>query len=276
MLTYILPLVDLVFPTTGGSKTRTVNSYKDLGITVTPTLSWSEHIRIICKRAYSSLHTIRRVIPSKSTMSLRKRLYLSNIRSHVTYGSQVWNPHLLKDINNLEKIQRRATKFILQDSTLSYRDRLIQTGLLPLTMWLELQDILFLVKHIKEPSDNYNILDHVRFRASVTRSSTTTTARHFYYNRIVRLWNRLPEINLEHSVASIKANVTKFLWNHFLHYFDPSNTSAAHVHVVSHHFTEFLLAFFLTLFNHSPASPSLVSCCQHVLCSCYTPSFKIE
>ena len=189
-------------------------------------------IRNICKRAYSSLHTIRRIIPPKSSIGL---LYLTNIRSHLTYGSQVWNPHLLKDIKSLKKVQRRASKFILQDCTLTYRDKL---RLLPLAMWLELQDILFLVKHIKQLSDNFNILDHVRFNVSVTRSSAkrhlvhnytrTTTARHFYYNRIVRLWNRLPEINLENSVTSIKAFLTKSLWNHFLHHFNPDNTCSFH------------------------------------------------
>ena len=60
-------------------------------------------------------------------------------------------------VKSLEKIQRRA---ILQDWTFTYRDRLI----LPLATWLELQDILFLVKDIKQPSDNFNILDHVKFK----------------------------------------------------------------------------------------------------------------
>ena len=58
-----------------------------------------------------------------------------------------------------------------------YRDKLIPIGLLPLATWLELQDILFLVKHIKQPSDNFNI----RFRDSVTRSSAK---RHLMHNYI--------------------------------------------------------------------------------------------
>ena len=27
--------------------------------------------------------------------------------------------------------------------------------------WLEIQDVLFLLKHIKLPADNFNIFDHV-------------------------------------------------------------------------------------------------------------------
>ena len=40
----------------------------------------------------------------------------------------IWKPHFLKDIANLERIQRRATKYILNDyyrSTTNYKDRLI-------------------------------------------------------------------------------------------------------------------------------------------------------
>ena len=65
------------------------------------------------------------------------------LRSHSIYGSQVGRPDPLKGSKNLEQMQRRAAKFILQDSTPNYRERLICLELLPLFMRLELQDILF-------------------------------------------------------------------------------------------------------------------------------------
>lgn len=215
-----------------------VDTHKDLGITVTASLNWSKHIGEICKRAYAVLYTLRRIIPRRSSVGLRRRLYLSNIRSVLTYGSQVWNPPLLQDIKRLEQLQRRATKFILQESKLSYKERLINLVLLPLVMWLELQDVLFLIKQMKSPSDNFNIFEYVRFNQSSSRSSTkkhlvhnytkTNKARHFYFNRVVRLWNKLPEINLENSFSNIKVYLTKFLWNYFLHSFDPENICSYH------------------------------------------------
>ena len=222
----------------GSCPITSVDTHKDLGITVSASLTWSKHIAKICRRAYTALYTLRRIIPQRSSVGLRRRLYLSNIRSLLIYGSQVWNPHLLQDIKSLEQVQRRATKFILQESKLGYKERLINLDFLPLTMWLELQDILFLIKHMKSPSDNFNIFEYVRFNESASRSSTkkhlvhnytrTNKARHFYYNRVVRLWNKLPEINLESSVAYTKVYLTKILWNHFLHSFDPDNTCSYH------------------------------------------------
>ena len=50
---------------------------------------------------------------------------------------------LMKNVKNLEQMQRTATKFILHDSTSNYKERLIYLELFPLTMWLEFQNILF-------------------------------------------------------------------------------------------------------------------------------------
>ncbi len=52
----------------------------------------------------------------------------------VTYCSApLWRPHLSKGIQLLENIQRRATKFILNDFISDYKTRLTSLRLLPLT-----------------------------------------------------------------------------------------------------------------------------------------------
>ena len=79
------------------------------------------------------------LLPSRST---KLSLYKSLIRPKLLYCSQVWRPHKVKDIKNSERIQRRATKFFLQDYLSSYRDRLITLNLLPLSQ----QHSLFLLK----------------------------------------------------------------------------------------------------------------------------------
>ena len=40
------------------------------------------------------------------------------------YASQIWNPHLIRDIQALEKVHRRATKLVPELQHLSYDDRL--------------------------------------------------------------------------------------------------------------------------------------------------------
>ena len=98
-------------------------------------------------------------------------LYISLVRSKLIYSSQLWNPYLIKDIVMLERIQRRATKFILNDYTSSYKSRLLKLNILPLMYQFDYYDILFFVKHIKHPTDSFNILNYVSFSHSSTRSS---------------------------------------------------------------------------------------------------------
>ena len=39
-------------------------------------------------------------------------VYKSMVRPHLDYCIQAWKPHLRKDVDRLEKVQRRATKMI--------------------------------------------------------------------------------------------------------------------------------------------------------------------
>ena len=73
-------------------------------------------------------------------------LYITLVRSKICYCSQIWRPHLIKDIKAFEQIQQHATKYILNNFTSDYKSRLIALKLLPLMYWLvlELQDISFM------------------------------------------------------------------------------------------------------------------------------------
>ena len=51
-------------------------------------------------------------------------LYKSMVRPHLDYCIQAWKPHLRKDIDKLEKVQRRATKMIEGLESLGYLERL--------------------------------------------------------------------------------------------------------------------------------------------------------
>ena len=183
---------------TNGTAILHSTSYRDLGIVVNEQLSWSEHISTLCSKAYRSFHVIRRNIPSTSSVGLKKQLFLALIRSHFAYGSQLWRPILARDILRLERVQRRVTKFICMDTSLGYKARLLHLQLLPLVLWLELQDVLLLVRCLKDPPDNFNVRDYVTFSDNSTRAAAagklayqfkrTSTGRHYYFNRVVRLY----------------------------------------------------------------------------------------
>ena len=125
----------------------------------------------------------------------------------------VANTHLMKDITKIEQLQRRATKYILQDYISDYKTRLTKLQLLPLMYILEISDIMFFINSIKNPTSSFNINSYVSFSNSGTRSSAlklrhntsfTNKQRHFYFNCICRLWNSLPIINTNLSTFTIK------------------------------------------------------------------------
>jgi len=80
--------------------------------------------------------------------------------SQLLYCTQIWNPHLMKDILTLEQIQHRGTKYLLNDYTSSYKTHLVKLRILPLMYLLELQDI------------KLNSLGHIKLIISFSSSGT--------------------------------------------------------------------------------------------------------
>ena len=104
--------------------------HKDLGIILSSDLSWSHHYKAIVSSALKFFHLIRRQLASNHSVSLKLSLYITLIRSKLTYCSQIWRPRLVKDIKFLESVQRKGSKFILNDFTSNYKGRLIALDLL--------------------------------------------------------------------------------------------------------------------------------------------------
>ena len=142
----------------------------------------------------------------------KKKLYISLVRSRLIYSSQLSNPYLIKDIVILERIQRHATKFILNDYSSNYKSHLLKLNILPLMYQFDYYDILFFIKHIKYPTDNFNIFNHVTFSHGSTRSSSHSKLHHkysannllrnSYFCRLPKIWNSLPPIDLNQSDLS--------------------------------------------------------------------------
>ena len=150
------------------------------------------------------------------------------------YCSQIWRPYLRKDI---KLVQRRATKFILNDYSLDYKSRLLKLNLLPLTM-LYIYDICFFVKSLKQPSTSFNITDFVSFSHNSNRSGSHLKLVHqlakanrynqFYFTRLLRLWNALPTMDLSKSYITIVNNIKRIFWEYFVCNFDQSNICTFH------------------------------------------------
>ena len=209
---------------------------------LTNNFRWRLHYQQIISKAYKILGLLRRLFSTSISTRAKLTLYTSLVRSKLLYCSVVWRPHLLVDIKTLELVQRRATKFIVNSAGLDYRQRLIELHLLPLMMEFEMADILFLVKSLKYPSDNFNIQDFVQFCSLPTRSSTyfklmhpfcrNADERNHFFNRIPRLWNSLPSLDLHLPLSSLKLKLREIFWIQILIHLMNAHTTI-YVHVTS-------------------------------------------
>ena len=79
-----------------------LHSHCDLGILLSNDLTWSNHYNHIISN-YKYLGLLRCIFGNCQSIRAKK-LYLTLVRSQLTYCSQLWNPYLIKDTVILEKI----------------------------------------------------------------------------------------------------------------------------------------------------------------------------
>jgi len=96
---------------------------KDLRILLDERLSFRDHINDKIKKAFSMLGIIKHNFKHLTIHSFTM-LYKNMVRSHLDYCSTVWSPYMKKDIEALEKVQKRATKILPQLKHMNYSDRL--------------------------------------------------------------------------------------------------------------------------------------------------------
>ena len=198
------------------------NVQKDLGVLVTSDLKWNLHVSARCTKANRMLGFVRRSSTAIPNLRIRTALYKTLIRSQLVYCSQIWSPQSVTLILDIERIQRRATKFILSlpfQTDITYRDRLLMIGLLPLTYWYEYLDLVYFLKSLLLSSDT-NIT--IKPASRVTRRNefpdqiilnipraNTLTFQNSFYCRVPRIFNCLPphlrKVNM--SISQFKSNL---------------------------------------------------------------------
>jgi len=101
-----------------------VYEFHDLGLLTNHHLSWNSHVDAITNKANRILGLLGRTCRGWKDIETLKVLYCTLVRSRVEYGSVVWSPHTARNLDKLERIQQRGTKFILGKWNFTYDEHL--------------------------------------------------------------------------------------------------------------------------------------------------------
>ena len=210
------------YETTNGVEINPQTAVRDLGVNITPDISFSPHINSITESAKKMSAWVLSVFHDRSEPTMLT-LYKSLVRSRVEYNSPLWNTNKITDIQTLENLQRSFTSKIDSCKDLNYHERLEKLKLMSLQRRRERYTIIHMYKilHNISPNDfnvNFQYSDRRGIQAVIPplQRRAPKKAQHKYDDSFAvlgpRLWNVLPKsTTLQQTLSSFKSSLQKLL-----------------------------------------------------------------
>ena len=184
----------------------------DLGITISDDLKPSTQCFRAAARANRMIGTIKLAFKFLDVRSL-SILYKAFVLPLLDYCSVVWCPYYVKDIEVLERVQRRFTRILPAFRDLPYKDRLKHfqlTSLFTRRLGFDLV-MVYKITHnlVNLKSDeffDYDVDSRTRGHGYKIRCfhSRLDIRKHFFTSRVIPVWNSLPRSCVD------AANVSSF------------------------------------------------------------------
>lgn len=173
--------------TLNGVELEVVSEQKDLGILISNDLLPRKHILEITKKANQRVGLIRRCFTNITQRKI-STLFKTTVRPLLEYASVVWQPHLKKDIDMLQKVQNRCLALCpTPPATESLEERrkcldLVETyKILHNEYHCDLEE--FFCRPLRELRGHQFKLHKVNVNTDVRK--------YFFTNRVVDPWNSL-------------------------------------------------------------------------------------
>jgi len=194
---------------------------RDLGVVVSADAKWHKHVSAISAKASSTLGWLKKAFLTRDPVVWSK-LYTTYVRAPFEFAAPVWSPYSICDIKKLEKVQMAATKVTHEMKNREYKDRLEALGLTTLESRRERGDCIQMFKiansiekvkwHVGPKSatqtDRPERVGSRRLQREMVRNCQQRY--HFFSNRIVRGWNRLPDRVIKPCSGTSKETVNGF------------------------------------------------------------------
>ena len=135
-----------------GYNLQTDTEEKDLGVTFDTNLTFQPHIGNIISKANSRVGIIKRTF-NKLNEENFKILYKSLVRPILEYCTPIWFPLNKREAEEIEKVQRRATKLVSTIRNKTYEDRIQDLNLTTLYLRRKRTDMIQTFKIFKGLDD---------------------------------------------------------------------------------------------------------------------------
>ena len=176
---------------------------KDIGVHVDSHLKFDIHINNAINKANRVLAITRRTFDCMSD-EIFCLIFKGLVRPHLEYATPVWSPHLNKYKDQLENVQRRATKLVPGLNQLSYPERLKKLKLPTLAYRRARGDMIQVYKLLTQNKDGYDKSLPSLFTYSSTGlrghskklflpRANKNIRKYSFTHRIITLWNNLPD-----------------------------------------------------------------------------------
>jgi Reverse transcriptase (RNA-dependent DNA polymerase)/Endonuclease-reverse transcriptase len=209
--------------TMGGHILEETNEEKDVGVTITSDLKPSAQCCRAAKTASTVLGQIGRSFKYRDR-NIFPKLYMRYVRPHLEFSSIAWSPWLQKDIEQLERVQKRAVNMVNGLKSDVYEEKLLELGMESLADRRKEADLTMMYKilngkcnvtreHWAELSARTaNVTRAAADEMSIKKPFARTEKRaNFYTVRIADMWNALPKsIRNSKNVSLFKSNYRKY------------------------------------------------------------------
>ena len=219
--------IDITY-TLRGHPLEVVHSEKYLGVILDDKLSWSQQIKAVSGNGNGKLGFLRRNLKLHNT-EIKSTAYRSLCRSTLEYCCSVCSPHIEDHIDDIEKVQRKAARYV----TNRYRRKDSPTEMMHKLKWESLADrrtksrlsMTYKIYHGEVDIPRYRFFSPLPPPARLTRSaakeckhslglavrnSTIDYVQASFFYATPAIWNQLPPCVAEaETLTSFKSQMSR-------------------------------------------------------------------